>query len=107
MGAGVAIVIRKKENHLVQHFRDLGAISPETAKSLSELQLAEDDFALGRLHRRAVIREVHPGEYYLDEEVWRAVRNTRRRLMAVVVTLLVLGLIYLYLRNGAGGAPLT
>lgn len=108
MGApAVAIIIRKKENHLVQHFRDMGALSPDTAKSLADLQVDPDDFALNRLHRRAVLREVHQGEYYLDEEVWRAVRNTRRRLAAVLVALIVIGLILLYLSNGARGAPLT
>lgn len=107
MGAAVAIIIRKKENELVQHMRDVGALSPDTAKSIGDLQLAEDDFALQRLHRRAVVREVHPGEYYLDEEVWRAVRNTRRRLLGVIVALIVIGLIWLYFTNGARGAPLT
>lgn len=108
MGApAVAIIIRKKENDLVQYFRDAGALSPDTARSLSDMQVNEDDFALRRLHRRAVIREVHQGEYYLDEEVWRAVRNTRRRLVAVLVALIVIGLIMFYINNGAHGAPLT
>ncbi len=108
MGApAVAIIIRKKENHLVQHMRDAGALSPDTAKSLRDLHLDEDDFALRRLHRRAVVREVHPGEYYLDEEVWRAAMDTRRRLLSIVVVLIVLGLIWAYLTNGARGAPLT
>lgn len=108
MGApAVAIIIRKKENDLVDYFRDSGALSPDTAKSLTELQVDPDDFALKRLHRRAVIREVHPGEFYLDEEVWRAVRNTRRRLAFVMVALIIIGLIWAYLQNGASGAPLT
>ena len=108
MGApAAAIIIHRKENQLVAHFRAAGALSPDTAKTLSELQVEPHDFALGRLHRRAVLREVHPGEYYLDEEVWRAVRNTRRRLAAVIVALIIIGLIWLYLTNGARGAPLT
>lgn len=108
MGApAIAIIIRKKENDLVDYFRDSGALSPDTAKSLRDLQIMEDDFAFTRLHRRAVIREVHDGEYYLDEEVWRAVQNTRRRLVGVLVALIVIGLIVLYLTNGARGAPLT
>lgn len=108
MGApAIAIIIRKKENDLVDYFRDSGAVSPDTARSLTELQVAPDDFALRRLHRRAVIREVHPGEFYLDEEVWIAVRNTRRRVAFLLVALIVVGLIWAYLRNGANGAPLT
>ncbi len=108
MGApAIAVIIRKKENDLVDYFRDSGALSPDTAKSLRDMQIMEDDFAFKRLHRRAVIREVHEGEYYLDEEVWRAVRNTRRRIAALMVILIVLGLIMFYLNNGAHGAPLT
>lgn len=102
-----AVIIRKKENDMVQHFRDHGALSPETAKSLSALQLDADNFALQRLHSRAVIRQVHEGEYYLDEEVWTAVQQTRRRVAFVLVTLVVFGLIILYLSRGARGAPLT
>lgn len=106
----IAMVIRRKEINLVEHFRDLGALSPETAKSLEELRLDTDDIALGRLHRRAVIRKVHQGEYYLDEEVWRAVRGRHRRvgsLVFIMVVLVVLGLIVSYFRSGSYGAPLT
>ena len=38
-----------------------------------------ESMAVRRLHDRAVIREAAPGVYYLDEEVWTAVRRTRRR----------------------------
>lgn len=108
MGAGAAaVIIRKKENGLIDHFRKAGAVTPDTARSLAELSIDPDDFALKRLHRKAVLREIHPGEYYFDEEVWRAVQTARRRLLAVIVALVVLGLISAYFRNGARGAPLT
>jgi hypothetical protein len=106
----VAMVIRRKEINLVEHFRDMGALSPDSAKSLRDLQVNVDDFALQRLHRRAVIRAVHDGEYYLDEEVWRAVRGRHRRvgtLIFLLVVLMVLGLIINYFNAGARGAPLT
>jgi hypothetical protein len=37
-----------------------------------------------------VIREASPGLYYLDEEVWNAVRSNRRRRALMVGSLLVL-----------------
>lgn len=43
MGASVVIMLRKKEDDLALHFRNAGAISPETAKSLSDLQLDPED----------------------------------------------------------------
>lgn len=106
-GAGVMVAMRIREKNVVKHFRDSGAISPETAKSLTDLRLDEGDFTLRRLHRRAVIRQVHAGEYYLDEEVWAAVKNTRRRIAFVLVTLIIIGLIAFYVNSGARGAPLS
>jgi hypothetical protein len=43
-----------------------------------------------RLYNRAVIREAGPGLYYLDEEVWEAVRRTRRRLATVVLSVIAI-----------------
>jgi hypothetical protein len=48
-----------------------------------------------RLHDSAVIREAAPGLYYLDEEVWIAVRRNRRRralMIGAVLALIFLGL---------------
>jgi hypothetical protein len=42
-----------------------------------------------------VIREASPGLYYLDEEVWIAVRRNRRRrgiMIGLVLALIFLGL---------------
>ncbi|MBA2688922.1 MAG: hypothetical protein H0U64_12625 [Gemmatimonadaceae bacterium] len=107
MGATVALIIRKKEDELIQLFRGAGALSPDSAKTLSELQLDPDDYALKRLHKRAVVRKIHEGEYYFDEEAWTALRHTRRRVVFLLVAAIVVGLIILYLTNGARGAPLT
>jgi len=41
-----------------------------------------------RLRNRAVIREAAPNVYYLDEEVWAAVRRTRLRLLTVFIVIL-------------------
>ena len=44
-----------------------------------------------RLRERAVVRETPPdsGHYYLDVEVWRALRRTRRRVLAAVLIVAV------------------
>jgi len=40
-----------------------------------------------------VIREAAPGVYYLDEEIWAALRRTRQRIATVVIAILVVLLI--------------
>jgi len=94
MGAAAAVAImRRREREVVDDFRAAGALSPETAQSYSAIGLGES-MAMRRLHDRAVIRESAPGLWYLDEEVWTAVRRTRRRVglvMVVVVLMLFAG----------------
>ena len=90
MGAPViAAVIRRREREVVDDFRRGGATAPTNAKSLADLGL-EDSWPVRRLQRRAVIREPQPGIMYLDEEVWAAVRRTRRRVALTFVTVIVL-----------------
>ena len=96
MGAAAAIAImRRREREVVDDFRAAGALSTSTAQSYTAVGLGHSR-ALQRLHDRAVIRETTPGLYYLDEEVWAAVRRTRRRLafvmLIVVLTLFVVSL---------------
>jgi hypothetical protein len=89
----IAAVIRRREREVVDDFRRAGATSPTTAKSLADVGL-EESWPVRRLQRRAVIREPQPGIMYLDEEVWAAVRRTRRRValvFLVVLLILVLG----------------
>lgn len=88
-GPAIAAVIRRKEREVVDDFRRAGATSPSTAKSLADVGL-EDSWPVRRLQRRAVIREPEPGVMYLDEEVWQAVRRTRRRVLAVFLAIMFL-----------------
>jgi hypothetical protein len=89
MGAAViAAAMRRREQEVIDDFRAAGAISPDRAQSYTAIGLG-DTLALRRLRNRAVIREAAPGAYYLDEEVWSAVRRTRHRLLAVVIAILV------------------
>jgi hypothetical protein len=93
--AAVAAVMRRREMEVVDDFRAAGAISRETAQSYTAIGLGQS-LGLKRLRDRAVIRESAPGTYYLDEEVWTAVRRTRRRIATVfmvIIDLLLIGII--------------
>jgi hypothetical protein len=93
MGApAIAAILRRREQEVVDDFRAAGALSPSTAQSYPAMGLGQT-LAVKRLHNRAVIREAGPGVYYLDEEVWAAVRRTRRRLATVFIAILIVLLI--------------
>ena len=89
MGAAVAAVLIRREKEVVDDFRAAGATSRETAQSYTAIGLGQS-LGLKRLRARAVIREAAPGTYYLDEEVWTAVRRTRRRVATVFLLILAL-----------------
>lgn len=95
MGAAAAAVIIAKEREIVEAFRDVGAVSPETALPLEQVGV-DERIGFRRLRQHEVVREAGPDRYYLDEGVWTAVRNTRRR---VVFVLLAVGALL-----AAGGA---
>ncbi len=80
--------MRRREQEVVDDFRSANALSPSTAQSYTAMGFGHS-LAVKRLHDRAVIREAAPGMYYLDEEVWAAVRRTRRRLATVMIAILV------------------
>ena len=83
------VSILRKERHVVEHFRQAGAISPTSAKRLDDLH-ERHGLGLRRLRKRAVIREARPEYFYLDEEVWEALGRTRRRVSLAVLALIVL-----------------
>ena len=87
MGAAVAAILIRRETEVVDDFRAAGATSRETAQSYTAIGVGES-LGLKRLRDRAVIREAAPGTYYLDEEVWTAVRRTRRRVATVFLLVL-------------------
>jgi hypothetical protein len=92
VGAAVAAVLIRREKEVVDDFRAAGATSRETAQSYTAIGLGQS-LGLKRLRDRAVIREAAPGTYYLDEEVWTAVRRTRRRIATVLLLILALALL--------------
>ena len=90
MGAAAAVAImRMKEREVVNDFRAAGALSPATAQSYTAMGFGESR-AVKRLHDNAIIREAAPGLFYLDEEVWIAVRRNRRRRGMMIGSVLVL-----------------
>jgi hypothetical protein len=90
MGApAVAAVMRRREQEVVDDFRAAGAISPATAQPYEALGLG-DSLAIKRLRNRAVIREAAPDRWYLDQEVWEAVRRARRRFATVLLSIIAL-----------------
>lgn len=99
MGApAIAAMLRRREREVVDDFRAAGATTRETAQSYTAIGLGQS-LALRRLRDRAVIRESAPGTYYLDEEVWVAVRRTRRRIATVFIVILALFLLGILVGN--------
>ena len=93
MGAAVAVIL-SKERHVVEAFERAGATAAERARPASDLQVEPNSLGFRRLRRQAVIREARPGEFYLDAEVWAAVRRSRRRLgIALLVAILLAALL--------------
>lgn len=85
--AAAAAILRRREQQVIDDFRAAGAISSERAQSYTAIGLG-DSLAIRRLRNRAVIREAAPGTYYLDEEVWAAVRRTRQRLVITMLSII-------------------
>src|SRR3954466_5210336 len=80
--AAVAAVIARREQEVIDDFRAAGATSPDRAQSYTALGIGES-LAMRRLRNRAVIREAAPGVFYLDEDVWAAVRRMRHHVLGL------------------------
>jgi len=97
MGATVATaIILHEERDIVAIYRSAAATVPDRARRPSELGIHEG-VALRRLRDRAVLREAAPGDYFLDEPSWAALRRLRRRVLTVVLiivaALILLGIV--------------
>jgi hypothetical protein len=92
MGAAVIIAaMRRREDEVIMGLRSAGATSPANARTAGDLGL-DDSRAVQRLRNQAIVREAAPGKLYLDEEILRAVRTRRYRIlwMLIVIALLIL-----------------
>jgi hypothetical protein len=83
---GAAAAVVRKEKKVVRRFREAGATSTSTAQPLEHVGVTKG-LGLRRLRERAVIREAASNRYYLDEEVWEAVRRMRRRVVAILLVI--------------------
>src|ERR1043165_7839021 len=83
MSAAAAVIIAAKERRVVEAFVRAGATTPDTAQPLLAIGIA-DGRAVHRLQNRAVIRHAAPGTFYIDLEVWQAVRRARLRILLVL-----------------------
>ena len=90
MGAAAGAVVLA-ERRMVEAFERAGATSAATARTPDEVGVETSSLGWRRLTNRAVIREAAPGSgrYYLDREVWQAVRRTRMRLVVILVLILL------------------
>jgi hypothetical protein len=95
MGAAAAAVAMA-ERRMVEAFEIARATSPDTARTPDELAVDTGSIGWRRLHSRAVVRESAPGSgrYYLDREVWQAVRRTRMRMLVVLIVIILGILLY-------------
>src|SRR5215208_2925515 len=83
------VSILRNERTVVRRFREAGATSPLSARTLEDLHLHRT-LAIRRLHDRAVLREASADKFYVDEEVWEALGRSRRRVSVAVLCLMVL-----------------
>ena len=88
MGAAVAVVIAR-ETQIVREFQRRGVTSPDRAQSLDMIAVDPDGIGARRQIERAVLRPAAPGQYYVDVEVWEAIRRSRRRVVAIMIFLAV------------------
>src|SRR5512138_1690359 len=90
MGAAAAAVAIA-ERRIVEAFELAGATSVAAARTPDEVGVDTASLGWRRLTNRAVVREAVPGSgrYYLDREVWQAVRRTRMRLVVILVVILL------------------
>lgn len=89
MGAAVAVIL-VKERHVAEAFERAGATTPDRAISAQDAHVDESGVGWRRLRDRAIVREVAPGRYYLDVEVWQATRRMRRRRITLVLVIALL-----------------
>jgi len=100
MGAAAAAVMIK-ERRIVEAMELAGATDPSHARSIDDLGVDAHGIGWRRLRDRAIVRESQPGSglYYLDREVWVAVRRTRLRLVLALIVVVLAVLIVMLLQR--------
>ncbi|MHB1311140.1 MAG: hypothetical protein ACYC3L_03905 [Gemmatimonadaceae bacterium] len=84
MGASAAVAaILIKQQHIVEAFREAGATAVNTAATPASLGV-DERIAFHKLRGHDVVREAGDGLFYLDEQAWDGLRQSRRRRVLVV-----------------------
>ena len=87
-GAVAAGVVARKRRKIIRAFREHGATSPETARTLAEVGLSEGPL-LHVMKLRHVIVDVGGDRFYLDNAREQAAARTRGVVVAVVAFVIV------------------
>ena len=90
-----AEVIAIKRRRIIRAFREAGATSPGSAKTLDEIGLHHSLLVHVQKLRRVLI-EVEAGRFYLDESRYRSVQ--RMRFLAIAAWLVVIAALILVFR---------
>ncbi len=88
---GAAVILKQKK--LMRCFRDAGAVSPDTARSLQEIGV-RDSWVFRRLMHDGVFVPADTGVYYLDRVAAGRYRD-QWRMKAMTITALVLLLAFM------------
>ena len=90
MSAGTVILMQMRR--IVRQFREAGATHAGAAIVPSQHNIRQS-FAFSRLVNRGVLVAINSERFYLDEEAEAKFRRQKLRLVFVLVTLIIIGLI--------------
>lgn len=84
------ILILHRQRDLVDRFRDAGATSPSTARTLGELHV-RPGLILSRMSSRGVFVHAGGDRWWLDAAAWNRFRDRQRRRLVLTAILIVAG----------------
>ena len=99
IAATTSVAMAAKRRRFVNRFDERQACSPESARTLVELELPESRL-LSRLQKAGVVVPMAGGRYYLNRERLREYRAARRRrALTVLVLAAVAVVVYLLMSH--------
>jgi uncharacterized membrane-anchored protein len=97
----IVIIVVVKFKRYINRFKDTGTTTPETAKSLEELNLRHW-LIFNRLIRQNVIINIGAERYYLHEENFEKYTKAKRTRVLIIFAFLILILLIYKLATGPG-----
>ena len=91
-GAGAALAVAHKLRNIMATFVEHGAVRPESARTLQQLDL-KDSRLLRKLQKKGVVIATQDQRYYLDrtgKERYRLAKKARALILSTVVLAAVL-----------------